>query len=73
MNITTIKPKFQAKPVEQIIVPTLGCIYSGDAGNSEWHTGMLLQVNGDEAIIVDVRGKNHVVIFSTLRSIQVTR
>jgi hypothetical protein len=73
MNITTIKPKFKAKPVEQIINPTLGCIYSGDAGNSEWHTGMLIQLDGDDAILRDIRGINRVVIPSTLRSVQVTR
>jgi hypothetical protein len=53
--------KAQAKQA-QAIVPTPGCIYSGDSGNSDWHTGMLVQVDGGDAIIVDARGKEHVVI-----------
>ena len=54
-------------------MPMPGCIYAGDSGNSEWHTGILLQVDGDEATIVDARDVKHQVILSTLRSIQVTR
>ena len=73
MNITTIKPKFKAKSVDQLISYIPGCIYKGDAGNSEWYTGILLQVDGEDAILKDIRGINRVVILSTLRSIQVTR
>ena len=67
------KHRFKAHSKPTIIAPTVGCIYSGDSGNSEWHTGMLIQVDGSDAIICDSRGKNHTVIASTLRSIQVTR
>ena len=74
MNISTTQPKFKAQRVINTMrIPMPGCIYSGDSGNSDWHTGMLVQVDGSDAIIVDARGKEHVVILSTLRSIQVTR
>lgn len=75
MNINTITPKFKAQRtvLNTNLLPIPGCIYAGDKGNSEWITGMLVQVDGSDAIIVDARGKEHVVILSTLRSIQVTR
>ena len=74
MNIATNIPKFKSQRIlNPVSLPMPGCIYSGDAGNSDWHTGMLVQVDGSDAIIVDARGKEHVVILSTLRSIQVTR
>jgi hypothetical protein len=74
MRISTNQPKFKAQRViNQMRIPMPGCIYSGDSGNSDWHTGMLVQVDGSDATIVDARGKEHVVILSTLRSIQVTR
>jgi hypothetical protein len=74
MRISTLQPKFKAQRIlNPVSLPMPGCIYSGDSGNSEWHTGMLVQVDGSDATIVDARGKEHVVILSTLRSIQVTR
>ena len=73
MNIATTQPQFKAQRVTQnMVAPMVGCIYSGDAGNSEWHTGMLVQVDGDEAIICDVRLQDWRVILSTIRSIQAT-
>jgi len=63
--------KTQAKQA-QAIVPTPGCVYTGDAGNSEWFTGMLLRYDEDYSIIRDARGIERVVISSTLRSSQVT-
>ena len=72
MNITK-KSKYKNQPaVEQNIVPTPGCVYTGDAGNSEWFTGMLLRYDEDYSIIRDARGMERVVISSTLRSSQVT-
>lgn len=50
--------------------PIPGCIYSGDAGNSEWHTGILLIYDEDYSTIRDARGIERVVISSTLRSSQ---
>ena len=74
MNIATNAPKFKAQRIlNPISLPMPGCIYSGDSGNNDYHTGMLVQVDGSDAILVDARGKEHVVILSTLRSIQVTR
>ena len=71
MNYNTKSPKYKAQALtNNLQTPMVGCIYSGDAGNSDWHTGMLIQINGDEATIVDARKKNRVVILSTLRSIQ---
>jgi hypothetical protein len=63
--------KSQATIVQAIsLIP--GCVYTGDSGNSDWHTGLLLRHDKDYAIIADARGKEHVVILSTLRSSQVT-
>lgn len=74
MNISTTQPKYKSQRImNKMRIPMPGCIYSGDSGNSDWHTGMLIQVDGSDATIVDARGKNHVVILSTMRSIQVTR
>lgn len=63
--------KSQAKPV-QARSPIPGCVYTGDSGNSDWHTGLLVRYDKDYSIIADARGKEHVVISSTLRNIQVT-
>ena len=64
--------KAQAKRA-QAIIPTPGCVYTGDAGNSEWFTGLLLRHDKDFSIIRDARGIERVVISSTLRSSQVTK
>jgi len=70
MNITK-KSKYKSQPaVEQNIIPTPGCVYTGDAGNSEWFTGLLLRHDEDYSIICDARGIERVVISSTLRSMQ---
>lgn len=74
MNINTIQPKFKAKRIQNDTqAPILGCIYRGDTGNSNWVSGLLMQVDRDEATLLDIRGKSHTVILSTLRSLQATR
>lgn len=74
MKLDTVKPKYKAQRISKLAaVPTMGCIYRGDTGNSNWVSGLLMQVDKDEATLLDIRGKSHVVILSTLRSLQVTR
>ena len=74
MNINTVKPKYKSQRISKLTaVPTMGCIYRGDTGNSNWVSGLLIQVDKDEATLVDIRGKSHTVILSTLRSLQATR
>jgi hypothetical protein len=74
MNISTATPKFRAQRIQNNTqVPTMGCIYTGDTGNSNWVSGVLMQVDGLDATIVDARGKSHMVISTTLRSLQATR
>ena len=54
-----------AKPV----APTLqiGVVYWGDTGNSNMIVGMLVRCEAKDAILKDARGKEHIVIKSTLR------
>lgn len=74
MNINTVQAKYKARrTVSKNAVPILGCIYRGDTGNSNWVSGILIQVDKDEATIVDARDKSHTVILSTLLSLQATR
>lgn len=74
MKLDTVKPKYKAQRISKLAaVPTMGCIYRGDTGNSNWVSGLLMQVDKDEATLVDARDKSHVVILSTLRSLQATR
>lgn len=74
MNISTIKPKFKPQRVtKSMMAPILGIIYYGDTGNANYVSGLLIQVDGSDATLVDARGKSHVVISSTLRSAQVTK
>lgn len=74
MKLDTVKPKYKAKRTQNLTAtPILGCIYRGDTGNSNWVSGLLMQVDKDEATLLDIRGKSHTVILSTLRSLQATR
>jgi len=50
--------------------PIPGCIYRGDTGNNNWVIGILVRVDDDDAIIMDARGKEHVVLTMMLRSMQ---
>ena len=69
MNFNTTIPRYKIQPnTNKVQSPMVGWTYSGDSGNSEWHTGMLIQIDGDEATLVDARGKKHVIILSTLRN-----
>ena len=72
-NLYTVKPAFKLqKPIIQTQY-VLGCIYRMDTGNSNWVSGMLLQVDGSDATIIDARGVKHIGITSTLLSLQATR
>jgi hypothetical protein len=57
---------YTVKPSE----PLLGCVYRGDTGNSNWVTGILIQVDGSDSVLRDARGKKHVVLTMMLRSVQ---
>jgi hypothetical protein len=71
MNYSSKTPKYRAQPVTNSLqAPMVGCIYSGDAGNSDWHTGMLISVDKNDATIVDIRHQTHVVWAPTMRSLQ---
>ena len=74
MKLDTVKPKYK-KPfaIKYSSGPIPGCVYRGDTGNSNWVSGILIQVDGDEAVLVDARDIKHTVILSTLRSLQATR
>jgi len=56
----------------QSITPTLqiGVVYWGDTGNSNMVVGLLLSYNDGWALIKDIRGTEHRVIQSTLKSAQ---
>lgn len=61
--------KYQGNKVKQS-APQIGCIYRGDTGNNNWVTGVLIQVNGSDSVLVDARGKGHIVLTMMLRSAQ---
>lgn len=51
------------------VTPTqqIGVVYWGDTGNGNMVCGMLVGYENDMAILCDARGKEHMVIKSTLR------
>jgi hypothetical protein len=54
-----------AKPVSQ--PNQIGVVYWGDTGNGNMVCGILVRYETKDAILVDARGKEHIVIKSTLR------
>lgn len=69
----TIANTYKIQPTQlQASSPIPGCVYTGDSGNSDWHTGILVSHDKDYSIILDVRGIERKIISSTLRSMQAT-
>jgi len=54
---------------EEYINYILGDLYYGDTGNNNGVTGRLIQVDGTNALLIDMRGIKREVIASTLRKI----
>ena len=73
MNLRTKYAKWRnTLNTTQPTTPTLqiGVVYWGDTGNANMVVGLLLSCNDGWAIIRDIRGTEHRVIKSTLKSAQ---
>jgi hypothetical protein len=57
------------KVTNKPVTPTqqIGVVYWGDTGNGNMVCGMLVGYENDTAILTDARGKEHIIILSTLR------